>query len=65
MTPVGIKLATLDSEEVVLANVDGENFAFANTCPHAEGSLVEGELVDGIVTCPWHAAPFNVKTGEA
>ena len=24
----------------------------------------EGELNGDIVTCPWHAAEFNVKTGE-
>ena len=65
VTPGEMKQVTLDSEEVVIANVDGEYFAFANTCTHAEGPLVEGELVGGIVTCPWHATPFNVKTGEA
>ncbi len=65
VTPGEMKLVTLDSEEVVIAHVDGEYFAFANTCPHAEGPLGEGELVGSIVTCPWHATPFNVKTGEA
>ena len=65
VTPGDMKLVTLDSEEVVIANADGEYFAFANTCPHAEGPLVEGELIGGIVTCPWHATPFDVKTGEA
>ncbi len=65
MTPGGRKLVMLDGEEVVLANVDDEYFAFANSCPHAEGPPVEGDLVDSIVTCPWHATPFDVKTGEA
>ena len=65
LTPGEMKLVTLDGEAVVIANVDGEYFAFANTCTHADGPLVEGELVGAIVTCPWHATPFNVKTGEA
>ena len=63
--PGEMKLVTLDSEGVVISNVDGEYFAFNNTCPHSGGPLVEGELEGGIVTCPWHATPFNVKTGEA
>ena len=65
VTPGDMKLVTLDSEEVVIANADGEYFAFANTCPHAEGPLVQGELIGGIVTCLWHATPFDVKMGEA
>ncbi len=65
VTPGEMKLVTLDGEEVVIANVDGEFFAFTNICAHAEGPLAEGELVGSIVTCPWHATPFNVKTGEA
>ena len=65
VTPGDMKLVTLDSEEVVIANADGEYFAFANTCPHAEGPLIEGELIGGIVTCLWHATPFDVKMGEA
>ena len=65
VTPGDMKLVTLDSEEVVIANVDGKYFAFNNMCPHAEGPLVEGELIGGIVTCLWHASPFDVKMGEA
>ncbi len=55
----------VDGEEVVIANVEGEYFAFSNTCTHEGGPLVDGELAGVIVTCPWHFTPFNVKTGEA
>ena len=65
VAPGEMNLVMLDDKEVVVANVDGEYFAFGNTCPHAGGPLVDGELVREIVTCPWHATPFNVKTGEA
>lgn len=50
--------------ELALFNVNGEFFCIDNTCPHAEGPLGEGELNDEVVTCPWHAWEFNVKTGE-
>ena len=65
LDPGEMKLVGLDGEEVVAVTVDGEYFAFGNTCPHAGGPLVDGELSGGIVTCPWHSTPFNVKTGEA
>ncbi len=63
--PGQMKSVDLDGEEVVVVNVDGEYFAFANTCPHAGGPLVDGDLSGDIVTCPWHSTPFNVKSGEA
>ncbi len=63
--PGEMKLVEVDGDEVVIANVDGEFFAFSNTCTHEGGPLSDGELEGDIVTCPWHFTPFNVKTGEA
>ncbi len=36
-----------------------------DACPHAGGSLSAGYLdsQSGCVVCPWHAWPFDVKTG--
>ena len=65
LAPGKMKLVDLDGEGIAIANVDGEYFAFDNTCPHAGGPLAEGELEGDIVTCPWHATPFDGKTGEA
>ena len=63
--PGEMKLGVLDDKEVVVANIDGEDFAFGNACPHAASPLVDGEVVGAIVTCRWYATAFNVKTGEA
>ncbi len=65
VTPGDLKLVEVGGKEVVIANVDGEFFAFSNTCTHEGGPLSDGELEGDIVTCPWHFTPFNVKTGEA
>ncbi len=65
VAPGEMKLVEVDGDEVVIANVDGEFFAFSNTCTHEGGPLSDGELEGDIVTCPWHSTPFNVKTGEA
>ena len=65
LAPGEMKLVDLDGEKIATANVDGEYFAFNNACPHMGGPLAEGALEGDIVTCPWHATPFNIRTGEA
>jgi nitrite reductase/ring-hydroxylating ferredoxin subunit len=54
----------IDGEPVCLAKVDGTVYAFTGTCTHIGGPLYEGELDDDVVTCPWHGAQFNVRTGK-
>ena len=43
---------------------DGEFFALDNTCTHRGGLLADGEVSGHEVTCPWHGATFDVRTGE-
>jgi len=52
-------------EKVALFNVKGVVHALADTCSHRGGPLSEGELEDASVTCPWHGASFDLKTGSA
>jgi len=35
-----------------------------DTCTHAGGSLYNGKLDGPIVTCDWHGAQFDCKTGK-
>ncbi|MEL7645948.1 MAG: Rieske 2Fe-2S domain-containing protein [Anaerolineaceae bacterium] len=58
-------MVLVGSKEVLLANVDGAYYAIANKCSHRGGPLAQGQLEGGIVTCPWHGARFDVRTGEA
>jgi nitrite reductase/ring-hydroxylating ferredoxin subunit len=58
-------LVEVGGQKVALFNVDGHFFAIADTCTHRGGPLSEGSLEGDEVTCPWHGATFNVKTGEA
>jgi len=48
---------------IVIANIDGEFYAAANTCPHAGGPLVDGELEGHSLFCPYHGWGFDLKTG--
>ncbi|MBI4163991.1 MAG: Rieske 2Fe-2S domain-containing protein [Candidatus Aenigmarchaeota archaeon] len=61
--PGNSKVVSAAGKELALFNVDGTFFVTENACLHRGGPLGEGELDDGIVTCPWHGWKFNVKTG--
>lgn len=38
-------------------------FAMENACTHAGGPLDEGEVAEGVVTCPWHGSQFRLTDG--
>jgi nitrite reductase/ring-hydroxylating ferredoxin subunit/uncharacterized membrane protein len=52
-------------EAAVLVTRTGATWAAIGAiCSHAGGPLDEGEFGDGVVTCPWHASRFDVRTGK-
>jgi nitrite reductase/ring-hydroxylating ferredoxin subunit len=53
----------LADRAVALFNVDGEVYAIDGSCTHRGGPLGEGRLEGSVVTCPWHGARFDVRTG--
>ncbi|HEY8313391.1 MAG TPA: Rieske 2Fe-2S domain-containing protein [Candidatus Baltobacteraceae bacterium] len=50
--------------EIALFNVAGEFYALENSCPHQGAPIVDGWLDGPLVTCPWHAWCFDVRTGK-
>jgi nitrite reductase/ring-hydroxylating ferredoxin subunit len=48
---------------VLLSRSGGEVHAVEDACAHAGGPLHEGELRDGMVTCPWHGSRFRLDDG--
>ena len=52
-------------ERIALAAVGGEVYAFADTCSHREFPLSLGEVNAAActITCEWHGAAFDLKTG--
>jgi nitrite reductase/ring-hydroxylating ferredoxin subunit len=59
------RLVETGGKSIALICADGEYYALANTCTHVGGPLCEGPVTGGTITCPWHAAQFDVKSGKA
>ncbi len=57
------KLVEAGGQSIAVFNVGGAYYAIDNTCTHRGGPLSEGILGGEEVTCPWHGARYNVKTG--
>ncbi len=57
----------VEGKAVCLANCEGEIYAFQDNCSHRDFPLSHGELdVDECsITCEWHGAEFDVRTGAA
>ncbi len=58
------KCVDVDGDPVAIFNLDGQFYAISDTCTHAQASLSEGFVEEGIVTCPLHGAQFDIKTGK-
>ncbi len=55
---------SIDGKDVLIANIDGKYCATDDTCTHSGSSLSEGKLDGCIITCGWHGAQFDCKTGK-
>jgi 3-phenylpropionate/trans-cinnamate dioxygenase ferredoxin subunit len=55
----------VEGKRIALFNVAGSFYAIDDTCTHQGGPLSEGFVEGEEVTCPWHGARFNLKSGAA
>jgi 3-phenylpropionate/trans-cinnamate dioxygenase ferredoxin component len=66
--PVGDVMAVeADGKAVCIARVDDAVYAFADNCSHRDFPLSQGELdpEDCSITCEWHGARFDIRSGAA
>ena len=54
---------TVQGHDIVLFYQEGKVYALDNRCPHMGFPLSRGSTKDGILTCDWHHARFDIKTG--
>jgi nitrite reductase/ring-hydroxylating ferredoxin subunit len=53
----------VEGRDVLLFREGGRVSALEARCTHAGGPLQEGEVRDGMVTCPWHGSRFRLADG--
>ncbi len=56
--------AKLGINQLVLVREGERILALHDTCAHAGGPLNEGQLVEGVIECPWHASRYRMENGH-
>ncbi len=59
----GMRVLSAEGRTVLLVYERGEVFALDNRCPHMGFPLSRGTVSDGILTCHWHHAKFDLAGG--
>jgi nitrite reductase/ring-hydroxylating ferredoxin subunit len=75
------QLVDVDGVEIAVVNVEGNLYAFRNTCPHQGASMIFGPITgtmlpsepqkyqygcdNEIVRCPLHGWEFEMKSGKS
>jgi len=57
------KLVEVEGQKIALFRVDGTFYALRDACTHRGGPLSKGTVEGAEVTCPWHEAKFDIRTG--
>lgn len=60
-----MKYVEVQGKEIVISNIGGKYYVMDDRCGHMNARLSMGNISsDGIVTCSFHGARFDVTTGK-
>src|SRR5487761_2729167 len=59
----GYLLGKVGSQPICVFWSDGEVFALLDRCPHMGFPLHRGSIENGLLTCHWHHAQFDLASG--
>jgi nitrite reductase (NADH) small subunit len=62
-TPGKGRMVTVNGRHVAVFRLGDEFFALDNLCLHRGGPICDGEIRNGVVTCPWHFWSYEIRTG--
>jgi len=60
----GRAVVSEDGRAIALFHHDGGVYAVDNRCPHMGFPLTRGSVEDGVLTCHWHHARFELEEGD-
>ncbi len=58
-----VDLIVADRPIVIFRRGD-EVYALDDNCDHTDSPLAGGAVCEYILTCPWHGAEFDIRTGK-
>lgn len=65
LSPGELMAVEAAGQSILLANVDGEAYAFRNVCPTDERSELDGgRLAGAALVCPWHNCAYDARSGK-
>ena len=65
LPPGQITAVEVDDKSILLANIEGEAYAFWNVCPTDERSPLDGgRLAGAALVCPWHNCAYDARSGK-
>ncbi len=59
-----VQCLQLDSNQFVLVYKNQQFYLLDNLCLHKAAALCEGDLQRDTLSCPWHQAHFDIRTGQ-
>ena len=59
------RIVSVARKPVAIFKLNGEIYAVNNICPHLGGPIGGGELEGTVVSCPYHAMRFDVRSGHS
>ncbi len=59
------KIVCASGERIAIFRYEGKVSAISNACQHQNGPLGEGQIIDGLVTCPWHGYQYDPASGAS
>lgn len=64
IAPGELHTVTADGVDVLLANVEGEIYAFRDACAVDGMQLSGGRLAGTVIVCPWHNCAYDARSGK-
>jgi 3-phenylpropionate/trans-cinnamate dioxygenase ferredoxin component len=63
---IGVEIQRPGAEDLVvcIAKSQGEIYALADICSHADANLSDGDVGNGTVECWLHGSRFDLRTGR-
>jgi 3-phenylpropionate/trans-cinnamate dioxygenase ferredoxin component len=61
----GALAVTIGDVAIAVVRSNGEYYALADACTHAEVALSEGDVDGQVIDCWLHGAEFDLRTGKA